>query len=130
MAGLIDPRLPILRTPGVRFISLQYTKDAAAELSVLREARGVEMTRWPDAIDDYDETAALVSAIDLVISVCTTVIHLGGALGRPVWVMTPWARSGATALRGRARLGIFRSALSVNAKSGIGSMSSRRWQSD
>jgi ADP-heptose:LPS heptosyltransferase len=40
---------------------------------------------------DYEETAALVSALDLVISVCTAVIHLGGALGRPVWVMAPYS---------------------------------------
>jgi hypothetical protein len=81
--------LPILRVPGVQFVSLQYTKDTAGELSALREAHGVEVTHWPEAIDDYDETAALMSALDLTISVCTAVIHLGGALGRPVWVMVP-----------------------------------------
>ena len=35
--------------------------------------------------------AALVVALDLVISVCTAVIHLAGALGRPVWILTPSA---------------------------------------
>jgi ADP-heptose:LPS heptosyltransferase len=55
-----------------------------------------------DAIDNYDETAALVSALDLVISVQTAVIHLSGALGTPTWVMVPvcpeW-RYGATGER-------------------------------
>jgi ADP-heptose:LPS heptosyltransferase len=44
---------------------------------------------WPQAIEDYDETAALVSALDLTVSVCTAIVHLSGALGRPVWVMAP-----------------------------------------
>jgi hypothetical protein len=38
---------------------------------------------------DYYETARLVKSCDLVISVCTSVIHLAGALGVPCWVMTP-----------------------------------------
>jgi hypothetical protein len=33
----------------------------------------------------------MVSALDLVISVCTAVVHLGGALGKPVWVMAPFS---------------------------------------
>jgi len=80
--------LPILRVPGCRFISLQYG-EAQAELERLRAAEGIEVANWPQAIDDYDETAALCCALDLTISVCTSVIHLNGALGRPVWVMVP-----------------------------------------
>jgi hypothetical protein len=83
--------LPVLRTGGVRFVSLQYTEGAASELDALREGHGVDVTHWREAIDDYDETAALVTALDLTISVCTAVIHLGGALGRPVWVMAPYS---------------------------------------
>jgi tetratricopeptide (TPR) repeat protein len=85
----LEEWLPILRMPGVRFASLQYTEGAAGELSDLREKHGVEVAHWPEAIEDYDETAALLCALDLTISVCTAVIHLGGALGRPVWVMAP-----------------------------------------
>jgi hypothetical protein len=39
---------------------------------------------------DYDETAALVSALDLTISVCTSVVHHAGALARPVWTLLPF----------------------------------------
>jgi len=46
---------------------------------------------WQDAIDDYDDTAALVTALDAVVTVCTAVAHLAGALGRPVLVMVPVA---------------------------------------
>lgn len=85
--------LPILQVPGTSFVSLQY--DAAvAEVEELRELaqrQGTAITHWPEAIEDYEETAALVGALDLVVSVCTSVIHLGGALGRPVWVMAPYS---------------------------------------
>lgn len=82
--------LPILRAGGAQFVSLQY--DASGnELDRFRADCGIEVRHWPDAIADYDETAALVSALDLTISVCTAVIHLGGALGRPVWVMAPYS---------------------------------------
>lgn len=80
--------LPILRTPGVVPVSLQYD-ECSAELAALREASGVGIAHWPEAIADYDETAALVTALDLVISVCTSVVHLTGALGKPAWVMVP-----------------------------------------
>jgi tetratricopeptide (TPR) repeat protein len=86
----LDSWLPVLSSAGARFVSLQYD-DIGTELAALAERRGIAVTHWPEAIDDYDQTAALVCALDLVISVCTAVIHLGGALGRPVWVMAPYS---------------------------------------
>ena len=85
----LEDWLPLLRLPGTRFVSLQYT-DCRAELAWLREAHGIEVAHWQEAIDDYDETAALVSALDAVASVCTAVIHLAGALDRPTRVAVPW----------------------------------------
>jgi len=85
--GLSD-LLPILRIPGLRFVSLQYG-DCAEDLEALRRETGIEVAHWPEAIADYEETAALCVALDLTVSVCTSVIHLNGALGRPVWVMVP-----------------------------------------
>ena len=83
--------LPVLGTAGARFVSLQYTPGAAGEAADLEARHGIRIEHWPEAIEDYDETAALVCALDLVISVCTSVVHLGGALGRPVWVMAPYS---------------------------------------
>src|SRR5208282_2285771 len=42
---------------------------------------------WTAELPDFDDTAALISALDLVISVDTAVVHLTGALGKPVWVL-------------------------------------------
>ncbi len=87
----LDRWLPIFQAPGARFVSLQYTADAGAATSAFRDQYGIAIEHWAEAIEDYEETAALVSALDLVVSVCTAVIHLGGALGRPVWVMAPYS---------------------------------------
>jgi len=81
---------PVLSVPNVHWINLQYGKRTE-ELAAFEAASGITVTDWSEAVDgDYDETAALVSALDLVISVCTSVVHLSGALGKPVWVMTPY----------------------------------------
>ena len=76
----------ILNQPA-KFISLQYGE--CKEDLAWAEETGFRIHHWPQAIEDYDETAALVAALDMVISVCTAVVHLGGALGKPVWVLTP-----------------------------------------
>ena len=53
-------------------------------------ARGFNIAKPPAAkAQDYYETARLVASCDLVISVCTSIVHLAGALGVPCWVMTP-----------------------------------------
>jgi ADP-heptose:LPS heptosyltransferase len=70
------------------FVSLQYG-DCSDELSEFVTQTGNAVTHWQQALDDYDETAALVCALDLVISVQTAVVHLAGALGKPVWVLVP-----------------------------------------
>jgi tetratricopeptide (TPR) repeat protein len=79
---------PIFDAAPAQFVSLQYG-DNAGELEDFSARQGRRIVHWQEAIDDYDETAALVCALDVVVSVCTAVIHLGGALGRPVWVMVP-----------------------------------------
>lgn len=48
------------------------------------------ITRYENELTDLSQTAALCECLDLVISVCTSVAHLSGALGRPTWVMLPF----------------------------------------
>lgn len=74
--------------PRCRFVSLQYG-DCAAEVARFTAETGIPVAHWPEAIQDYDETAALCAALDLTVSVCTSIIHLNGALGRPVWILVP-----------------------------------------
>jgi len=89
----------LLDSPGVRFLGLQYGEDAAA----------IRTLGWQDRISDmapqikgFTDTADIVAGLDLVITVDTSVAHLAGALGTPVWVLLPtiadwrWGRDGGT----------------------------------
>lgn len=78
---------PILNND-CEFISLQYTNCAAEIEAVERSGYSIKQFEEVKA-HDYYETAKLVKSCDLVISCCTSVIHLAGALGVPCWVMTP-----------------------------------------
>jgi ADP-heptose:LPS heptosyltransferase len=73
---------PVLGNSRCHFVSLQYG-NAASEL----QHSTFQVNHWPEALAHYDETAALVSGLDLIISVQTALVHLAGALGTPVWVM-------------------------------------------
>jgi hypothetical protein len=80
--------LPLFTGTGATFVNLQYG-HSADEVAELHASHGARLHHWTDAIDDYEETAALIAALDLTVSVCTAVVHCAGALGRPVWVMAP-----------------------------------------
>lgn len=67
------------------WISLQYTPEAAAKI----ERSGLPIHHWQPYIDDLDEYGAMVMALDLVLSVNTTLVHLCGALGKECWCLTP-----------------------------------------
>ena len=53
-------------------------------------ARAPRLAHVGDDLDDFDDTAAVVSLVDLVISVDTSVVHLSAALGRPTWILLPF----------------------------------------
>jgi tetratricopeptide (TPR) repeat protein len=78
----------ILSVPNAQFVNLQYGAYEQ-ELAELRRLRAGSIHDFPEAIADYDETAALVSELDLVVTVCTAIVHLSGALGTPVWILSP-----------------------------------------
>ncbi|CCG40813.1 tetratricopeptide repeat protein [Magnetospirillum molischianum] len=71
--------------PGITLISLQKGAPAAQAKA---PPDGLSVFDWMDEIDDFAETAALVSHLDLVISVDTSVVHLVGAMGKPVWILS------------------------------------------
>ncbi|MEO8299175.1 MAG: tetratricopeptide repeat protein [Burkholderiales bacterium] len=91
-ARSLDPGLlePILAIPGVSFVNLQYG-DYQAELDILNACFGTAIRDYPEVVASYDETAALVSALDVVVTVCTSIVHLAGGLNVPTWILTPLA---------------------------------------
>ncbi|GAB6852478.1 tetratricopeptide repeat protein [Paraburkholderia kururiensis] len=83
----IDPALlagALGGTAGVSFVSLQV--EARADAQRAREG-GMALLDPTGELDSFDDTAALVASLDLVITVCTSVAHLAGGLGVPTWVL-------------------------------------------
>lgn len=96
----LDELASALSGASATLVSLQYG-SCDAEIEALARSRGLLVHHWGEAINDYDETAALVCALDLVISVPTAVVHLAGALGRPVWILAPVRPEARYGLSGR-----------------------------
>jgi hypothetical protein len=90
--------LPLLAVPA-NFISIQRDVRSAdaAELAATRQ-----LTHLGDELSHFDDTAAALALCDLLITVDTAPAHLAGAMGRPVWVLVPfapdwrWMRDGET----------------------------------
>lgn len=82
-------QLEPLLAAGVSFVSLQ-TWEAAAQLAAADPHMRERIFDASARLSDFSQTAALVMNLDLVITVDTSVAHLAGALGRPVWVLLPW----------------------------------------
>ena len=79
---------PLAALAGVQWVNLQINAtpselEAAAQL-------GLPLMDPSAELSDFADTAALVCALDLVITVDTAVAHLAGALGRPAWVLLPF----------------------------------------
>jgi Flp pilus assembly protein TadD len=72
-------RLPDI--PSLSFIDLHFGEE-------LPRLGLPNLTTW---MKDYAETAALIANLDLVVTVDTSVAHLAGALGKPVWILLPHA---------------------------------------
>lgn len=83
---------PLFRAFEADWYSLQYHESAAPEVCRFEEETGIRVKHFPDTLlaHDYDKTVDLVSGLSLVVTVCTTVMHLAGAMGIPCWVMTPY----------------------------------------
>jgi protein O-GlcNAc transferase len=77
---------PLFALEGVHFFSLQM--GAEAEQLAMIEGAVIDL-RYE--IGDMADTAALMEHLDVVITVDTAVVHLAGALGRPVWLLLPFA---------------------------------------
>ncbi|MBD1827796.1 tetratricopeptide repeat protein [Microcoleus vaginatus GB1-A2] len=75
--------LQLLDIPGVSFYSLQK-ELSAGDRTLLTQIPVIDLS---DNLNDFADTAAVISQLDLVICVDTAVAHLAGALGKPVWIL-------------------------------------------
>jgi tetratricopeptide (TPR) repeat protein len=79
---------PLLRRTDVQFVSLQRDLRAG-DAAILRDLPGVIDAGY--GLQDFTDTAALISRLDAVVAVDTAVAHLAGALGRPLLLLLPYA---------------------------------------
>jgi Flp pilus assembly protein TadD len=75
---------PLAQATGVSFVSLQKGPPASEAQA---PPSGMTLLDFTDELHDFTDTAALVEALDLVISVDTAVAHLAAAMGKPVWLL-------------------------------------------
>jgi tetratricopeptide (TPR) repeat protein len=78
---------PLLAAEDVRFVSLQRELRAADAELLAREPRIIHLG---GELDDFTDTAAVLSTVELLICVDTSIAHLAGALGRPALVLLPF----------------------------------------
>jgi tetratricopeptide (TPR) repeat protein len=84
----LEDLLPLVELPSVEWHSLQK-EYRQPDLEILR--RHPEIRQHQDEFDDFSDTAALVECLDLVISVDTSVAHVAGAMGKPLWLLLSYA---------------------------------------
>ena len=78
----------LLDVAGPTFVSLQRDPRPDEKAEIAAEKRLVDFT---PQLTDFNETAALIDALDLVVTVDTSVAHVAGALGKPVWILLAYA---------------------------------------
>lgn len=89
---------PVLATPGVTFVNLQYG-ESAEELARAREELGVEIWNPPgiNLKDDLDDVAALTCALDLTVGFANATTNIAAACGAETWMISvpgAWTRLG------------------------------------
>lgn len=82
----------LLKQPGVDFVSLQHG-DCQSEIADVVSQTGIRLHTWPDtdALRDLEGFAAQIAALDLVIAVDNSTVHLACALGKETWILLPIA---------------------------------------
>jgi tetratricopeptide (TPR) repeat protein len=83
----LEQAAPLLDYGQATFVVLQRGLSEG-ERAALQNRSTVWVPDYPESVDDL---AALVCALDLVVSVDNTLVHLAGALGRPVWVLVSYS---------------------------------------
>jgi len=82
---------PVLESVDAHFVSLQY-KPAGKEIAAFKEQYPhIDLVEYPHGTlsNDYDDTVAMIAAMDHVVAMHTTAVHVAGGLGVPCWTLVP-----------------------------------------
>jgi tetratricopeptide (TPR) repeat protein len=87
----LETLLPVLRSIDAHWVSLQY-KPAGKEIEAFKkEHPEIDIVEYTHGTlsNDYDDTVALIAALDMVVTMQTTVVHVAGGIGIPCWTFVP-----------------------------------------
>lgn len=87
----LETLLPVLQSVDAHWVSLQY-KSSGKEIAEFKAAHPeIDLVEYAHCTlsNDYDDTVAMISALDQVVCMQTTVVHVAGALGVPCWAFVP-----------------------------------------
>ena len=87
----LEQLLPVLKSVDAHWVSLQY-KDSTKEIEAFqKEHPEIDIVEYPHCTlsNDYDDTVAMIAAMDQVVCMQTTVVHVAGSLGIPCWTFVP-----------------------------------------
>ena len=82
----------IFQLSGVNFVNLQYG-DCASDIALVKKMFNVTLHDWDDSnpLLDLDDFSAKIKALDLVVSIDNSTVHMSGALGVPTWILQPYS---------------------------------------
>ena len=87
-SALLTDFLPLANVSGIALLALQKGPKTGQAGAYYGRAPLINIGA---EIEDYDDTMAILENLDLLVTVDTSVAHLAGAMGRPVWIMLPRA---------------------------------------
>jgi hypothetical protein len=86
----LDQLLPVLKSVDAHWVSLQY--KPSGEVAAFKEKHPeIDLVEYTHCTlsNDYDDTVAMIAALDMVVCMQTTVVHVAGGLGIPCWTFVP-----------------------------------------
>lgn len=87
----LEQLLPVLTSVDAHWVSLQY-KPSGKQIEEFRKAHpDIDIVEYPHGTlsNDYDDTVAMMAAMDMVVTMQTTTVHVAGGLGIPCWTFVP-----------------------------------------
>ena len=87
----LEQLYPVLKSVDAHYVSLQY-KQSQHEIDYFRQQHPeIDIVEYAHCTlsTDYDDTVAMIAAMDMVVTMQTTVVHVAGGLGIPCWTFVP-----------------------------------------